>query len=289
MRRVIAAVCMVAVALLPACSRNKPPHSLFEAAGYHVRGDKVYYLDAFPGRARELEDADAASIEAVTSTYARDKSNVYFFGRPIPGADPLSFELLDRAGIFKDRNHVYLNDQPISDDPAHFQLLDGDLAKDSTSVYWSDGSVLSDDPTHFAIISNKDHYLYTKDSRIVHVNGNPIAGADPATFRVLQGAYAQDGQRVYYFTDPIADADAASFRPLEGPYAGDAQRAYWMGKPIAGADPSAFRVLNSDFECSSDQERAYYRDVVIANTDPRTFPPNRAVTRCDETSISFAD
>jgi DKNYY family len=73
-------------------------------------------LDAFPGRARELEEADAASFEAVTSTYARDKTNVYFFGRPIPGADPSSFELLDRAGIFKDRNHAYLNDQPISDD-----------------------------------------------------------------------------------------------------------------------------------------------------------------------------
>jgi hypothetical protein len=192
---------MVAVALVPACSRNKPPHSLFEAAGYHIRGDKVYYLDAFPGQARELEDADAASFEAVTSTYARDKSNVYFFGRPIPGADPSSFELLDRPDVFKDRNHVYLNDQPISDDPAHFELLDGSLAKDSTSVYWSDGSVLSDDPTHFVIVSNKDHYLFTKDSRTVHVNGNPIHSADPVTFRVLRGAYAQDDRHIFYFAD----------------------------------------------------------------------------------------
>jgi hypothetical protein len=68
--------------------------------------------------------------------------------------------------------------------------------------------VLSDDPTHFAIISNKDHYLFTKDSRTVHANGNPIDGAEPATFRVLQGAYAQDDRHVFYFADQIMDAEA---------------------------------------------------------------------------------
>ena len=46
MRRSIAAFCLVAVALLPACSRDKAPNSLFDAAGYHVRGDEVYYLSA---------------------------------------------------------------------------------------------------------------------------------------------------------------------------------------------------------------------------------------------------
>jgi len=57
MRRLIAAVCVVAVALAPACSRNKPPNSLFGGAGYHVRGDKVYYLNAFPGKAFEIAGA----------------------------------------------------------------------------------------------------------------------------------------------------------------------------------------------------------------------------------------
>ena len=104
--------------------------------------------------------------------------------------------MLDRGGFAKDRNHVYQLDRPISDDPAHFELLDGGLSKDGTAVYWTDGGVLSDDPAHFAIVSNSDHYLFTKDSRTVHVNGNPIADADPATFHVLQGAYAQDGRRI---------------------------------------------------------------------------------------------
>jgi hypothetical protein len=289
MRKAIAALCLVAVALLPACSRNKPPNSLFDGAGYHVRGDKVYYLTGFPARPTQIEEADTATFEAFDTTYARDKSNVYFDGRPIPNADATSFELLDRPGFFKDRHHVYQLDRPISDDPAHFELLDGDLAKDSTAVYWSDGSVLSNDPTHFVILSNQDHYLFTKDGTTVHANGNPIAGADPATFRVLQGAYGRDDERVFYFSDQIADAAVESFRALEGPYASDVARVYWMGKTIEGADPNTFRVLNADFECSADQGHAYYRQTVIADADPRTFPPGRAVTRCDETSITFAD
>ena len=74
-----------------------------------MRGDKVYYLSAFPGKAAEIAGAEA-------------------------------------------------------------------------TAYWTDGGVLSDDPSHFAIVANNDHYQFTKDSRTVHVNGNPIAGADPRTF-----------------------------------------------------------------------------------------------------------
>jgi hypothetical protein len=289
MRRSIAALCLVALALLPACSRNKAPNSLFDAAGYHVRGDKVYYLVAFPGKAFEIPGADPLSFKAFDTTYAKDNSNAYFDGHPISAADAASFDVLDRSSFAKDRNHVYLLDRPISDDPMHFELLDGGLSKDSTAVYWTDGSVMSEDPKHFAIVSSDDHYLFTKDGQTVHVNGNPIVEADPTTFRVLAGAYAQDAHRVYYFTDPVATADAASFRPLDGPYARDANRIYWMGKVIDGADPATFRVLNAAFECSADATRAYYRQTVIAGADPRSFPPGREVTNCTDTTISFAE
>ena len=289
MRRSVAAVCLVAMALSPACSRNKPPDSLVDSPGYHVRGDKVYYLAAFPGKASELAGADPASFKAFDVTYAKDRSTAYFDGHAISGADATTFDVLGRSGFAKDRSHVYQLDRPISDDPAHFQLLDGGLSKDSSAVYWTDGDVLSDDPAHFAIVSNTDHYLFTKDSRTIQVNGKPIAGADPATFRVLQGAYGQDAGNVYYFSDPVRNADAPSFRPLDGPYASDVHRIYWMGKAIDGADPATFQVLNAAFECSADAEHAYYRQTVIAYAKPRNFPPGRAVTNCSETSISFAE
>jgi hypothetical protein len=289
MRRLIAAACVLAVTIFAGCSRNGPPNSLFDPTGYYVRGETVYYLNSFPAKPFEIEGADAASFHALDTLYARDKSNVYYLGHPIPGADPASFELLNRPEFGKDKNYVYVRELPISDDPSHFELLDANLSKDSGAVYWSDGRVHSNDPANFVIISNNDHYLFTKDSRTVWINGDPIVGADPVTFRVMQGAYSRDDEHIFYFTDRIADADLTSFRVLDGPYAVDVEHAYWMGKSIAGADPGTFRVLNANFECSADQTHAYYRQTVIANADPNTFPPGRAVTRCDETSVSFAE
>ncbi len=289
MRRLIAAVCLIALALLPSCSSDKTPNSLFDSAGYHVRDGKVYYLAAFPGKAYEMVGADAGSFKAFDTAYAKDKSNAYFDGRPISGTDATTFAVLDRSGFAKDRDHVYQLDRPISDDPAHFELLDGGLSKDSSAVYWTDGAVLSNDPTHFVIIPTDDHYLFTKDGRTVHVNGKLIAGADTTTFRVLKGAYGQDARHIFYFTDQVAAADAASFRPLDGPYAIDKTRVYWMGKVIDGANAASFRVLNAAFECSADAARAYYRQGVIAGANPRGFPQGRAVTNCSETSVSFAE
>jgi hypothetical protein len=289
MRKVLVGLCVAALALLPGCSRDRTPNSLFDTAGYHVNGDTVYYLNAFPGKAFEIADADAGSFEVFDQTYARDGSHVYLDGAVLPGADAASFRPLNRSGWAKDAHHVYLRDAPISDDPADFELLDGTLAKDGAAVYWSDGRVLSTDPSHFTIVSNLDHYLFTKDGETVHVNGNPVAEADPATFRVLGGAYATDGRRDFYFTDRIPNADVTSFRALDGPYAADARRVYWMGKAIDGADPATFHVLNAAFECSADAGRAYYRQAVIAGQDPRSFPSGRAVTGCSETSVTFAD
>ncbi|WP_239591517.1 hypothetical protein [Mycolicibacterium tusciae] len=36
MRRLIAAVSLFAVAILPGCTKDAPPSSLFNAGGYHV-------------------------------------------------------------------------------------------------------------------------------------------------------------------------------------------------------------------------------------------------------------
>ena len=289
MRKLLVGLCLLALALLPACSRNRTPNALFDAAGYHVTDDKVFYLNAFPGKAFQIDGADVASFQVFDQSYARDKSNVYLNGGVLSGADAATFLPLERPGFAKDAHHVYQRDVAISADPAHFELLDGELSKDGSAVYWSDGRVLSEDPAHFVIISNVDHYLFTKDAETVQVNGNPIDQADPATFRVLGGAYATDGQRAFYFTDRIPDASLASFHSIESPYAGDSDRVYWMGKIIDGADPATFRVLNAAFECTADAEHGYYRQTVVAGADPRSFPPGRAVTGCSETSITFAD
>ncbi|WP_264040420.1 DKNYY domain-containing protein [Mycolicibacterium hodleri] len=288
MRRLTAAVCVAVVAALAGCDRGGSPDSLFDSAGYHVRGDAVFYLQAFPGKAVEVGGADAATFDPLDRTFGKDRSTVYVDGRALADADPATFELLDRPDFAKDADHVYQRDTVFSDDPDHFELLDGNLARDSDAVYWSDGRILSDDPAHFRIVSDSDYYLFTRDDRVVQVNGNPVAGADPATFRVLRGGYSRDDHGVFYFTDRIAAADPRTFDVLEGPFARDARHGYWMGKPVPDADGATFHVLNAAFECSADDTHAYYRDDVIVDADPRSFPPGHVVTGCSETSVFVA-
>ena len=66
-----------------------------------------------------------------------------------------------------------------------------------------------------SIVSNSDHYLFTKDSQTVHANGNPIPGADPATFRVLNAPFecSADAERAYYRQSVIAGEDPRTFPP----------------------------------------------------------------------------
>lgn len=288
MRKLIAATCAASVVLIAGCGRGEP-NSLFDAAGYHVRGDTVYYLQAFPGAADEMPGVDVDSFEALDRTYAKDAARVYLDGRPLADADPATFVLLDRPNLAKDARHVYARDRVVSDDPEHYELLDANLAKDSSHVYWSDGSVLSEDPAHFEIVSNRDYYTYTRDATTAHVNGAPIVGADPTSFRVLAGGYSRDDAGAFYFTDAMPDANAADLEVLEASYARDRAHAYWMGKAIPGADAASFVVLNADFECTADATRAFYRDTVIAGADPVTFPKGKAVTGCSETGITFVE
>jgi hypothetical protein len=175
MRKVLVGLCVAALALLPACSRNRTPNSLIDAAGYHVTDDTVYYLKAFPGKAFEISGADVASFQAFDQTYARDESNVYLDGAVLSGADAATFQPLDRPGLAKDAHHVYLRDVPISADPAHFELLDGELGKD----------------------------------------GAAIEGADPTSYRVLNADFecSADAEHAYYRQTVIAGAESRTFPP----------------------------------------------------------------------------
>lgn len=133
-RKSAAALCLLAVAILLACSRNGPPNSLLESAGYYIRNGTAHYLNAYPGKAFEIDDADAATFKALDSTDGRDASNVGVNGAPLADADARSFEVLDRRGFAKDPV-TSKHDRPISDDPTPFELLDDGLAKDSHVVY----------------------------------------------------------------------------------------------------------------------------------------------------------
>jgi DKNYY family len=261
MRRLIAAVCLTALAVLPACSRKTAE----VLGGYYVSGDKVFWSGGVdsPG-SHEVVGADAASFHSIDNNFGRDKSHVYYDGSELAGADVSSFEIIGGSSFAKDKSHVWLAGHSISDDPTHFQPLDGGLSKDSNEVYCTDGSVFSNDPSHFAILrfSNTDtSQNFTKDGRAVYFMCRPITGADPATFHLL---------------------DISFFG-----YGADDQRVYLDGNTISGADPHTFHVLYDNDWCAADDQRAYHRESVIPNADPRHFPPGQPVTGCSDIDITF--
>ena len=112
------------------------------------------------GPLKTAEGLDAASFEALSEIYSRDKNRVYykfdfadsFIVYPLPEADPASFNLLT-AGLVRDKNRVWYGDRILSGvDPATIEIVEPD----------------------FTVIKDKDS---------VHYRYDPIPGADPATFK----------------------------------------------------------------------------------------------------------
>jgi hypothetical protein len=148
MRRLIATLCVIALAMVPACGQ-KAKEIL---GGYYVEGDKVYWYGGIDSstRRQEVVGADAASFKSIDNFYARDKSHVFQGGTVLTGADPASFQMLE--GFTKDRSHVWQGDIVISTDPSNFEVFGDGGAKDSRAVYCNNGTVLSRDPTNFVIV-----------------------------------------------------------------------------------------------------------------------------------------
>ena len=265
--------------------QTQPPSAL-NAGGYYVRLWKVYYKYGFPEAAFEIPSADPGSFKILDSSYALDKSRVYLFGVAIPEADPRTFTV--GPGDFStDANHVYDGREIFSDDPEHFEVMIYEfVARDSHHIYWVD-RIISDDPSHLVVIGEFEWFIYFKDSKTVFVLGNPIQGADPASFQVIGAGYSRDAARVFYSNQLLPKADPASFEFIEGAYGRDQRAAYWMGKIIPEADSKTFRILNADFECTADAQHAYYRDMVIQNVDVNSIPPGARATNCSEDGVSL--
>lgn len=113
------------------------------------------------------------------------------------------------------------------------------------------------------------HY-WGKSSTACFLGGIRLRGADPASFRVLNYAYAMDRTAVYTTSGRVSGADLATFRVLDGGqnesgapqgYAKDSQQVYFHNgdgkvKIIKGAEVSAFRSLGDTF-FATDDKRIY--------------------------------
>lgn len=216
------------------------------------------------GPFKTAEGLDAASFEALSEFYTRDKNRVYykvisnddFIVIQLPKADPASFNL-SADGLVRDKNHVWNGDRILAGiDPATAKMINPD----------------------FTVIRDKDsvHYQYTE-----------IPGADPGSFKHLGSGYYADRDRVYWCSTPIPDADPATFKVLGDSFvAKDKRQAYRSGGPLAGLDAASLELIlhhEAGYQIYSDKSGIHVNNM----TFPRSKPGKATVI--DKRTVKVGD
>jgi hypothetical protein len=198
-------------------------------------------------------------------TLGLDKNFVYKYDGIIEGADPNSFEYIEKC-FFRDEGSVYCSYHRLDDlDPGTMRVLSGLYVGDEKNLYYCDWQnvkppflvvpkpdmqqvqvhgewAFDDQNMYFAgepvagvdcgSIVFFDEYGFFKDKNAVFYQGSRLEGADPRTFRPLGNGYGKDETNVYFFSEKIVGADAGTFMP-KGKMWGwgvDADRTYHYGK-----------------------------------------------------------
>jgi len=215
---------------------NKTPITIADAATFapldnHYAKDRsrVFHADTYRkgqeyftikhDRIVEITGADPASFKVMAQGYARDSRRVYFEGVPFAVKDVASFELLD-YGFARDRISGYYQQVEVPGSAGGtFAALDSHYAKDASKVFHAD--------------FDTGGGAHPPRARSV-----VLEGAVPDSFKLLDGGYAVGTRHVYYRGVAIAGADPATFRMLEPPAADadaqDARATYQRGQRAGG-------------------------------------------------------
>lgn len=113
-------------------------------------------------------------------------------------------------------------------------------------------------------------------SSFTTVQRGTIAGADPATFRVMPESanYALDARRVYFRGVPLEGANPATWRMIEDSnYATDGALVFYMGTRVPGADAATFQVHPA--QRRANDARQFYEDGSVAGKPEDCGPRDR--------------
>jgi len=160
------------------------------------------------------------------------------------------------AGGWRYRGH------PIDVDAASFRPLGMHHGRDATQVVFAD--------------TRRDSRDYFTTTRLVLVR---IAGADLASFVLLDDEHARDAKRIYHRGRPLAVKDPASFELLHlGGFARDRVVGYWQQQPVSGSDGATFAAASSHH--AKDSRRVWWCDFDHSGEGPAK-PRCRALLHAD--------
>jgi hypothetical protein len=206
-----------------------------------------------------IQNADANTFVALGDMWAKDKNNVYWYGRVTKGADS-----------------------------ATFVVIDDTHGKDATHAFDAPGNTLTHIADIGSLVSIRNDYWLKDKVHVYTSNGQILEQADPRTFVDLGAGYGKDATHIFYHGDggvlgsgrghSIPDAHMKSFVVAQADsYAKDDAHIFSEGKILEGADVHTFaRIGRSAY--FKDTSHVWHSDggrgiILISEADAATFAP----------------
>ncbi|MEM1068543.1 MAG: DKNYY domain-containing protein [Planctomycetota bacterium] len=223
--------------------------------GKRIDQEGAHDIDRFAqtlGREVSLcQNVDAASFQALSPQYSKDKQNVYY-----RWISPGRFWVIDVPNA----------------DPESFEVVGFNLARDKNHVWWY-GSILPDVESATLELVN-DGFVW-KDASGVWYQQNRLAGADPKSFKHIGSGYYADKNTVFWCTTPLRVADPSTFRVLGDSFiAVDQERVYRSGQTVPNIDPASCNFILHDpygYQVISDKNGVYLNQLKFLHADPTDF------------------
>ena len=206
---------------------------------------------------------------SVGNGYARDERYVFFKGERIDQAGQHDIEKFARAV-----GHPLTLCKDV--DAPSFVSMSEEYSKDKNKVYFkwiSPGrfwvvELAGADPATFAVLDSG----LAKDAKTVWKADRIIGGADPATATVINPHWTwKDRNRVYYQGSVITGADPATFKHIGQGFYRDAKQVWWCTDPLPGADPDSFRSLGEESSYAADRNHVWSGKNVLDRVDAKSF------------------
>jgi DKNYY family len=189
--------------------------------GFRQINGEWSYVTTTAGSGTVVNNLHASSntFQVLAHDFAKDADRVFYKRFVVEGADPSTFEVLDRKGYAKDEKQVYLMQYNVREaDPSSFQVLKWPYARDDKNVFCGNVKMFVADVKNFEPVKcyGNVRSIYKRE-RFVEDFGKAFdfvtaTQSEPA---IVSSAYGRDGVYYYYGPARIEGADYATFRILD--------------------------------------------------------------------------
>lgn len=256
---------------------------------YYIEDGKVIYVmgaNFFNIGGKEILGAEVDTFEVLDQDYAKDKHFVYYHGRTVVGADPVTATVIPNSyshvnnrpakrsssGFLKDAHSVYCGWEVLNGaDPESFTALWGVYGMDKEFVfYFNEFKIPRTDSPSF--IANSGIEVLRMNNKIYY--SGQLISHQAESFVTIDDNYSKDESHVYRNGNILEGVDAESFRLISPYFRVDKNKAYYFDMPIIGSIPTTFEIFNDTL--SRDSCHVYYQECRIEDISPADINRSRA-------------